>query len=87
MGRYGAFIGCSNYPDCRHTRPLVVDNGGDGGAALDAGPKELGTDPGTGLAVTMRRGPHGIYVQLGEPEGEAKAETGVAGQGYGSGGR
>jgi len=72
VGRYGAFIGCSNYPDCKHTRPLVVDNGGDGAAALDAGPKELGTDPGTGLAVTMRRGPHGIYVQLGEPEGEQK---------------
>ena len=72
VGRYGAFIGCSNYPDCKHTRPLVVDNGGDGAAALDAGPKELGTDPGTGLAVTMRRGPHGIYVQLGEPEGKQK---------------
>ncbi|MCX7854056.1 MAG: DNA topoisomerase, partial [Caldilineales bacterium] len=26
-GRYGRFIGCSNYPQCRYTRPLVADTG------------------------------------------------------------
>jgi len=73
VGRYGAFIGCSNYPECKHTRPLVVDNGENGGGAeLDSGPKELGTDPATGFAVTLRRGPYGVYVQLGEPEGKKK---------------
>ncbi len=26
-GRYGRFIGCSNYPTCRYTRPIVEDTG------------------------------------------------------------
>ena len=26
-GRYGKFIGCSNYPECKYTRPLVFDTG------------------------------------------------------------
>jgi DNA topoisomerase-1 len=27
MGRYGKFIGCSNYPQCRNTKPLLVKIG------------------------------------------------------------
>jgi DNA topoisomerase-1 len=27
FGRYGKFIGCSNYPECRYTRPFVVKTG------------------------------------------------------------
>jgi DNA topoisomerase-1 len=73
LGKFGAFIGCSNYPDCRYTRPLAVANGDHEGAAeTDNGPKVLGTDPATGLAVTLRKGPYGFYVQLGEPEGKGK---------------
>ncbi len=26
-GRYGKFIGCSNYPTCKYTRPIVEDTG------------------------------------------------------------
>ncbi len=26
-GRYGRFIGCSNYPECKYTRPIVDDTG------------------------------------------------------------
>ncbi len=60
LGRYGPFIGCANYPDCRYTRALVED-------AADAGePRELGRDPATGLSVVLRRGPYGLYVQLGD---------------------
>src|SRR5690348_476966 len=25
LGKFGAFIGCSNYPECRNTRPLTAD--------------------------------------------------------------
>ena len=32
----------------------------------------LGTDPGTGLAVTLKKGPYGHYVQLGEGNGDFK---------------
>jgi DNA topoisomerase-1 len=76
LGKFGAFIGCSNYPDCRFTRQLVATNDDDGGADdLAAGPRLLGTDPQTGKAVTLRKGPYGLYVQLGEQEqiGETKA--------------
>ena len=73
LGRHGAFIGCSNYPDCKHTRPLAVPNGDDDGSALtDKGPKELGFEPESGFAVTLRRGPYGYYIQLGEQEGKKK---------------
>ena len=73
VGRHGPFIGCSNYPECKYTRRLSVpgdDNGDD--AELAAGPKHLGTDPATGLEVTVRKGPYGVYLQLGEPDGDTK---------------
>ena len=70
LGRTGGFVGCSNYPDCRYTRALAVPGNGeeDAGAAL-TGPIELGADPETGEMVTLRKGPYGVYVQLGEPKG------------------
>jgi DNA topoisomerase-1 len=74
LGKFGAFIGCSNYPECRFTRKLgIVDPEADAasGANLD-GPKVLGTDPATGKVVTLRNGPYGLYVQLGEAEGKEK---------------
>ncbi len=68
LGKFGAFLGCSNYPDCKFTRPLA-DGGGD---MLDAGPRELGTDPASGSTVSLRKGPYGHYVQLGEATEEEK---------------
>ena len=77
IGRYGAFIGCNNYPDCRYTKQLAVagleSETADSDAAVAAGPKLLGIDPSTGLQVTLRKGPYGFYVQLGE---ELKKEKG-----------
>jgi DNA topoisomerase-1 len=73
LGRTGAFIGCSNYPECRYTRPLSVPTGEEGQDAASDGPRLLGTDPETGLPVTVRRGPYGAYVQLGPAEGAAPA--------------
>jgi DNA topoisomerase-1 len=64
LGRFGAFIGCSNYPECRYTRRLGLENGE--APEADTGPKELGEDPATGLKVSLRKGPYGNYVQLGE---------------------
>ena len=68
LGKFGAFIGCSNYPNCRYTRPLAIESD------ADAAPPEtaLGTEPGSGLAVTLKKGPYGHYVQLGEGNGEFK---------------
>jgi DNA topoisomerase-1 len=68
LGKFGAFIGCSNYPSCRFTRPLAVESD------AEATPPEtaLGMDPGTGLPVTLKKGPYGHYVQLGEGNGDFK---------------
>jgi len=62
LGKFGAFIGCSNYPDCKHTRPMGIE-GADGEGAQ---PRELGIDPATKLPVALKKGPYGLYVQLGE---------------------
>src|SRR5262249_21810166 len=62
-GKYGAFIGCSRYPDCRYTRQLSQPEGPAEAATPDG--KLLGYDPETGLAVTLRTGRFGPYVQLG----------------------
>ena len=71
LGKFGAFIGCSNYPECRYTRRLVNGNGADAGE--DTGPRDLGEDPDTGRQVSVRSGPYGHYVQLDvEPEAENK---------------
>jgi DNA topoisomerase I len=74
LSKFGAFIGCSNYPDCRYTRPLSIP--GEGGA--DIGTKKLGEDPQTGLDVTLRSGRFGPYLQLGEAvDGEKPKRAGL----------
>jgi DNA topoisomerase-1 len=76
LGRNGAFIGCSNYPECRHTRPLAMPGSeAEAEGALAGGIKELGPDPVTGAPVTLRRGPYGVYAQLGEATTDAKGKA------------
>jgi DNA topoisomerase-1 len=73
-GKFGAFVGCSNYPECRYTRPLAVDT--------EASPdRVLGQDPETGLDVNVKAGRFGPYIQLGEQkdygEGEKPKRAGI----------
>jgi DNA topoisomerase I len=70
-GKYGAFIGCGNYPECRYTRQLSDVANGDGEAVSPDG-KQLGFDPDSGLAVTLRTGRFGPYLQLGEGSEDEK---------------
>ena len=70
LGRFGGFIGCSNYPECKFTRQLSVGPDGNGG-----GMRKLGEDPETGLEVTVRSGRFGSYLQLGEPTKDEDGET------------
>ena len=71
LGKFGAFIGCSNYPECRHTMQLSdAATGGTGDAVAD-GP--LGTDPESGLSVLVKTGRFGPYVQLGEGDEPRRA--------------
>jgi DNA topoisomerase-1 len=59
LSKFGAFIGCSNYPDCKHTASLS-------GGAGEVTNRKLGEDPATGLDITVRSGRFGPYLQLGE---------------------
>ncbi|MDP2011947.1 MAG: type I DNA topoisomerase [Phenylobacterium sp.] len=64
-GKFGAFIGCSNYPECRYTRP-IAQSADD--AEGESGDRELGVDPETGETVFLKSGRFGPYVQLGDGE-------------------
>ena len=65
-GKFGAFVGCSNYPECRYTRPLASSS-----ASND---RVLGKDPKTDLDVAVKAGRFGPYIQLGEPKDYAEDE-------------
>ena len=67
--RFGAFVGCSRYPDCKFTRPVASPDASDGGA--DGGDRELGLDPVTNQPVQLKIGRFGPYVET-TPPGEEK---------------
>jgi DNA topoisomerase-1 len=69
-GKFGAFIGCSNYPNCNFTRQLSAN---DQQNAVEGGEKLLGTGP-DGLDVLLRVGRFGPYVQLGRDDKEAETK-------------
>jgi DNA topoisomerase I len=66
-GRFGAFIACANYPECKYTRKFAQP-GGDAGA--DTGPEILGQHPETGVDITRKSGRFGPYVEMPRGEGE-----------------
>ena len=71
--RYGAFVGCSNYPECGYTRQLTGDGNGNESNGTENGPKVLGIDPETELEVSLRSGRFGPYVQLGDEKKPPRA--------------
>ncbi|MBL6429103.1 MAG: type I DNA topoisomerase [Maritimibacter sp.] len=62
--RSGGFVGCSNYPECRYTRPI-------GGGEETQGDRILGEDE-NGEEISLRSGRFGPYVQRGEVSEENK---------------
>ena len=67
LGKFGAFIGCSNYPECRFTR-VLSPSGAESGEGDRPGVRVLGEDPESGEEITLRIGRFGDYVQQGEGE-------------------
>ncbi|RWE25297.1 MAG: type I DNA topoisomerase [Mesorhizobium sp.] len=67
LGKFGAFVGCSNYPECSYTRQLgdAANPNGENGNGED-GVKLLGKDPYTAEEITLRSGRFGPYIQRGE---------------------
>jgi DNA topoisomerase I len=73
LGRYGAFVGCSNYPECSYTRQLG-ENGDEGEDGGENGDRVLGKDPYTNEEIVLKKGRFGPYVQRGEGK-EAKRSS------------
>ena len=76
LGKFGPFVGCSQYPECKFTRQIssVLDEGDT--EELDEN-KYLGDDTQTGLPVWLKKGPYGHYVQLGGEEEKRPKRTSV----------
>jgi DNA topoisomerase-1 len=70
-GRFGAFVACSNYPECKYTRRFA--QGGGEETANDNGDLALGQDPETGAEVIRKTGRFGPYVQLGDGKDAKRA--------------
>jgi DNA topoisomerase-1 len=68
LGKFGAFIGCSNYPECKFTRTLANASADSAANGERAGVGILGQDPATGDEISLRDGRFGAYVQQGEGE-------------------
>lgn len=66
LGKYGAFVGCSNYPECGFTRQLDGPGGNGDNGGLEDGTKVLGSDPYTNEEITLRSGRFGPYIQRGD---------------------
>ena len=69
LGKFGAFIGCSNYPECKYTKPLVDttdEENSDAPKIKEVADQVLGEM--NGLKIYLKKGPYGFYVQLGEDQ-------------------
>ena len=77
FSRYGPFIGCSNYPECRFTLTIGEGVADAQSEALAGGDQNLGVDEESGLPILLRKGPYGVYVQLGDAETKKPKRTSV----------
>ena len=69
MGKYGAFIGCSNYPECKYIKNIqtlsITDNEEESqNETQKFENKLLGQDEGKNIYI--KKGPYGFYIQKGE---------------------
>ena len=64
IGKFGSFIACSNYPDCKYSRKLSEQNTDENEMGFD-GEKSFGIDQISNEEVLLKKGPYGIYLQLG----------------------
>ncbi|MCC8467544.1 MAG: topoisomerase DNA-binding C4 zinc finger domain-containing protein, partial [Rickettsia endosymbiont of Eriopis connexa] len=75
LGKFGAFLACSNYPECTFRKSIVSGNdNNENEGELSTTPNEnkvLGTDK-DGIEIHLKKGPYGPYIQLGEQEGKVK---------------
>ncbi len=71
VGKFGAFVGCSNYPECRFTRQFTQDDSEDAKkkAEMTTTGIELGINPESGMPLLLKQGRFGPFIELGQEEG------------------
>ena len=77
LGKFGSFIGCSNYPECKHTMQIfgeesATDENGELKPQFET--RNLGKDPKTGYEILVKIGPYGPYLELEGSEIEGKKD-------------
>ena len=78
IGKYGPYIACSRYPDCQYTHTLGITHNEEISNEIDSfSPKILGLDEETKLNIHLKKGPYGIYLQLGEDEDKNKKRVAI----------
>lgn len=77
LGKFGAFVGCSNYPDCKHTKQLFgkEEDNLDDKSKPQFEPRSLGIDPKSGCEIMVKLGPYGPYLELVGSELQAESKT------------
>jgi len=66
VGRFGPYTACSNYPECNYKSQIGQKTGDHADTGSMVFPKILGKDPASGEDISLRKGPYGVYVQIGE---------------------
>ncbi len=76
IGKFGAFIGCSHYPECNFTRKFSDNEQGEDSDSPQQEVEDtvLGKDPNSDEDVVLKKGPYGFYFQWGTkpPAGKKK---------------
>lgn len=66
IGRFGSFIGCSRYPECKYVRKLdssPMNQDDNVMIAASEFPKFLGNDPTDNAEILLKKGPYGLYLE------------------------
>ncbi len=70
LGSFGSFIGCNRYPGCDYIQNLTLARQEDGEAPEEKtkrdAPQIVGTDTKSGKEIYLKKGPYGLYLQIGE---------------------
>lgn len=73
LGRHGAFVGCSNYPECKFTRPFSTQEEAEN--AINPDGEEITIHPETGKPVLLKSGRFGPYLEMDIGEDKPKRSS------------
>lgn len=79
LGKFGAFLGCSNYPECNFKKQITNNNEKENAEnILEDNNKIIGVDKNSKQDIFLKKGPYGWYLQLGEQISKAEKPKRIA---------